>query len=157
MRRLWFLAVMISLVGCDEEPAGEDCLGDAGIAPGCGAAVDVGAVRLGDARADVEALLGEAPSLLDLGDLGVRFAYVDPPLSGVYGSDDTVASIALGAGFSGTTAGGTGLESAESAVQGEFGDPSADPVLGIGWYADQGIAWRFVEGVVTGVEVFTPR
>ena len=157
MRWLTLIALMICLSGCDEEPAGEDCLGDVGIAPACGVAVDGGAVLLGDTRADVEVLLGQAPSVLDLGDLGVRFTYVDPPLSGVYGSDDTVTSIALAAGFGGTTAGGNGLESAESGVCGEFGEPDADPVLGLWWYADQGIAWRLEEGGATGIEVFEAR
>jgi len=156
MRALIFLMILALLAGCDDAET-EDCMADAGIVPACGIAAGEGAIVLGDARADVETLLGPAPSLLDLGALGTRFTYVDPPVSGLYAADDTVSSLAAGEGFSGTSAGGVALGSDATAVSGEFGNPSADPVLGVWWYPSEGIAWRLDGDTVVGVEVFPAR
>lgn len=156
MRALALLMILASLAGCDEAES-DDCMAAADIVPACGIAVGEGAIVLGDARADVEALLGPAPSLLDLGTLGTRFTYADPPVSGLYGEDDTVSSLAAGEGFTGTSASGVGVGSDGAAVTGEFGSPDADPVLGVWWYPSEGIAWRLDGGTVVGVEIFAVR
>lgn len=156
MRALLLLAILALLAGCDDSET-EDCMGDADIVPACGIAAGEGAVVLGDARADVETLLGPAPSMLDLGALGTRFTYTEPPLSGLYATDDTVSSLAAGEGLAGTSAGGSAVGSAGSAVSDEFGTPSADPVLGVWWYPSDGIAWRLDGDTVVGVEIFSAR
>ena len=156
MRALFFLAILALLAGCDESET-EDCMATADIVPACGITVEAGAIHLGDSRADVEAVLGPAPSLLDLDGLGTRFTYTDPSLGGMYAADDTVASLSVTGGFDGTSEGGVGLGAGESAVSDEFGSPDADPVLGVLWYPDLGIAWRLDGGTVVGVEVFQPR
>jgi hypothetical protein len=156
MRALIFLMTLALLAGCDESEA-EDCVGDAGIVPACGIAVGEGAIVLGEGRADVETLLGPAPSMLDLGALGTRFTYVDPPVSGLYAADDTVSSVSAGEGFAGASAGGAALGSAGAAVSDEFGSPDADPVLGVWWYPGDGIAWRLEGDTVVGVEIFSAR
>jgi hypothetical protein len=156
MRALLLLAILALLAGCDESET-EDCMGGADIVPACGLAVGEGAIVLGDSLADVEALLGPAPSMLDLGALGTRFTYTDPPLSGLLAADDTVSSLAAGEGFTGTSAGGSAVGSAGAAVSDEFGSPDADPVLGVWWYPGEGIAWRMDGDTVVGVEVFSAR
>ncbi len=156
MRALALLAILALLAGCDESET-EDCMGGADIVPACGLTVGEGTIVLGDARADVEALLGPAPSLLDLGTLGTRFTYADPPVSGLYAADDTVTSLAADEGFTGASAGGAAVGSAGAAVSDEFGSPDADPVLGVWWYPGEGIAWRLDGDTVVGVEIFSAR
>ncbi|MDP7112578.1 MAG: hypothetical protein QGH45_11480 [Myxococcota bacterium] len=140
--------------GCDEDPA-DLCAVDAGIAPGCGLTVAGEPVRLGDPRADVALLLGDPGMASTFPGVGSCDVYSAQGLSVLYpdsGADLADALIVLD-GFTGTTAEGIGIGSAEANVTAAYGTGSRDAFLGSAWHLDRGLGFEFGDGVVTRVHV----
>ena len=148
--------LVLANAGC-KDGDGEDCLGGAELVAGCGASLDGNAIRVGDGRTGVEDAFGAPSSSGDLADLGVRFEYDDVPLSGLFSAaDGVVTTVNLRDGFAGSTEGGVGVGSDQATVTDEFGEALSDPVLGMLWYPEAGIAFEIADGKVTRIQIFTP-
>jgi hypothetical protein len=158
MRKLFSMLPLFASVllgaACDEDPVAE-CAVDTGIAPGCGLTVAGEPIRLGDPRADVALLLGDPGMAPVFPGVGSCDLYTAQGLSVLYpdsGADLADALIVLD-GFTGTTAEGIGIGSAEADVTAAYGAGSRDAFLGSVWYLGRGIGFEFGDGIVTRVHV----
>jgi hypothetical protein len=158
MHKLIFVIPMVVSVllgaGCDEDPA-DECAVDTGIVPGCGLTVGSDPIRLDDPRADLAQLLGTPVIASIVPGVGPSDVFASQGLSVLYPDDGTDLADALIAldGFTGTTAEGLGVGSAEADVTAAYGAGSRDAFLGSVWYLDRGIGFEFGDGVVTRVHV----
>ncbi len=157
MDRLFTMLSIVALLavatGCEEEPAGCDV--DVPLVASCGVAVPDAVIRLGDARADVQALIGEPDDAWTLAGVASNHTYPSLGLSVLYPASggDTVDGLIVHDHFGGTTADGLGIGSPEADVLAALGDGERDAYLGSVWYLDRGIAFEFADGAVSRVHV----